>query len=32
MLFELADPTHKVITSQMVKFTVPDVKTTKPHD
>ncbi|MFL5332103.1 MAG: DUF6130 family protein [Geminicoccaceae bacterium] len=24
MLFELADPTHKVITSQTVTFTVPD--------
>jgi hypothetical protein len=26
VLFELADPTHKVITSQTVKFTVPDLK------
>ena len=26
VLFELADPTHKVITSQTVKFVVPDVK------
>ena len=27
VLFELADPTHKVITSQTVKFTVPARKT-----
>jgi len=27
VLFELADPTHKVITSQTVKFTVPEPKT-----
>jgi Family of unknown function (DUF6130) len=27
VLVELADPTHKVITSQAVKFTVPDRKT-----
>jgi Family of unknown function (DUF6130) len=26
VLIELADPTHKVITSQTVKFTVPDLK------
>jgi hypothetical protein len=26
VLIELADPTHKVITSQTVKFTVPDAK------
>jgi len=26
VLFELADPTHKVITRQTVKFVVPDVK------
>jgi acyl-CoA synthetase (AMP-forming)/AMP-acid ligase II len=26
VLFELADPTHKVITSQTVKFVVPDTK------
>lgn len=26
VLFELADPTHMVITSQTVKFVVPDVK------
>src|SRR5450432_1657361 len=29
VLVELADPTHKVITSQAVKFTVPDRKTPK---
>src|SRR5450432_2902786 len=29
VLVELADPTHKVITSQAVKFTVPDQKTSK---
>ncbi len=29
VLIELADPTHKVITSQIVKFTVPKLKTTK---
>ena len=28
VLFELADPTHKVITSETVKFTVPDRKAT----
>ncbi len=27
VLIELADPTHKVITSETVKFTVPDIKT-----
>jgi hypothetical protein len=27
VLFELADPTHKVITSQIVKFTIPLPKT-----
>jgi len=26
VLIELADPTHKVITSQTVRFTVPDLK------
>jgi hypothetical protein len=26
VLIELADPTHKVITREIVKFTVPDVK------
>jgi hypothetical protein len=31
VLFELADPTHIVITSETVKFTVPDPKTPKPH-
>ena len=29
VLFELADPTHRVITSETVKFTVPDPKTCK---
>lgn len=29
VLIELADPTHKVITSKAVKFTVPDRKTSK---
>jgi hypothetical protein len=29
VLIELADPTHKVITSETVKFTVPDLKATK---
>jgi hypothetical protein len=32
VLFELADPTHKVITSQTVKFTVPDLGTPKSHN
>ena len=32
VLFELADPTHRVITSQTVKFIVPDGKTPKSHD
>ena len=27
--FELADPTHKVVTSETAKFTVPDPKTPK---
>jgi uncharacterized protein DUF6130 len=31
VLIELADPTHKVITSKTVEFTVPDLKTTKSH-
>ena len=31
VLFELADPTHKVIASETVRFTVPDLKTTKSH-
>lgn len=29
VLIELADPTHKVITSETVKFTVPDPKKPK---
>jgi hypothetical protein len=29
VLIELADPTHKVITSETVRFTVPDVKNPK---
>ncbi len=32
VLIELADPTHKVITSETVKFTVPDLKTAAPHN
>ena len=32
VLIELADPTHKVITSETVKFIVPDPKTPKPHE
>lgn len=32
VLFELADPTHKVITRETVKFTVPDTKTPASHD
>jgi len=32
VLIELADPMHKVITSQTIKFTVPDTKTPKSHD
>jgi Family of unknown function (DUF6130) len=32
VLFELADPTHKVITSETVTFTVPDSKNPKSHD
>jgi len=32
VLIELADPTHKVISSETVKFTVPDTKTAKPHE
>jgi hypothetical protein len=31
VLFELADPTHKVITSETVRFTVPDPKAPEPH-
>ena len=30
VLIELADPTHKVITSQTVKFIVPDIQTIAP--
>ena len=30
VLIELADPTHKVITSQTVKFIVPDIQTVVP--
>lgn len=29
VLIELADPTHRVITSETVKFTVPDLKSPK---
>jgi hypothetical protein len=32
VLIELADPTHKVITSETVKFTVPERKATKSGD
>jgi hypothetical protein len=32
VLIELADPTHEVITSETVKFIVPDTKTAKPHE
>ena len=32
VLIELADPTHKVITSETVKFTVPDTKIPKSHN
>ncbi len=32
VLVELADPTHHVITSERVQFTVPDSKTPKSHD
>jgi len=32
VLFELADPTHKVITTQTVTFTVPDHKKRSPHE
>jgi hypothetical protein len=31
VLIELADPTHKVITSETVRFSVPDLKNTKPN-
>jgi hypothetical protein len=32
VLIELADPTHKVITSETVKFTVPDTRIPKSHN
>ena len=32
VLIELADPTHKVITSETIKFIVPDTKAAEPHD
>jgi hypothetical protein len=32
ILIELADPTHKVITSETIKFRVPDTKAVEPHD
>ena len=32
VLIELADPTHKVITSETVKFIVPDTRALKPRD
>lgn len=32
VLFELADPTHRVIASQMVQFTVPHANAAKPND
>jgi hypothetical protein len=32
VLIELADPTHKVITSETVKFTVPDSKSSQAHN
>jgi len=31
ILFELADPTHKVLQSQLVTFEIPDVKTSHKH-
>jgi hypothetical protein len=31
VLFELADPTHRVITSETVKFTVPGASAAKAH-
>jgi len=31
VLIELADPTHKVITRETVKFTVPDSKSSQAH-
>ena len=32
VLFELADPTHKVLTTQTVTFTVPDHNKRSPHE
>ena len=32
VLFELADPTHRVITSQTVRFIVPDRAPAAPHE
>jgi hypothetical protein len=32
VLFELADPTHKVITNEIVRFTVPEKGASKPHE
>lgn len=31
ILFELADPTHKVLQSQLVSFEIPDVKTSHKY-
>jgi hypothetical protein len=31
VLIELADPTHKVITSETVQFVVPETRGAKPH-
>lgn len=31
ILFELADPTHKVLQSQLVTFEIPDIKNTHKH-
>ncbi len=32
VLIELADSTHRVINSEIVKFTVPDIKIATSHD
>jgi uncharacterized protein DUF6130 len=32
VLFELADPTHKVITTEIVRFTVPATATSRAYD
>jgi hypothetical protein len=32
VLFELADPTHKVITTEIVRFTVPSTATSRSYD